>query len=49
MGESKAFKIKVGVHYDSVFSPRLFIIVLKASSREFREGLWNCFMWMILY
>ena len=47
--ESKAFTLKVGVHHDSVFSPLLFIIVLKALSREFREGLWNCFMWMILY
>ena len=24
MGESKAFKIKVGVHHDSAFSPLLF-------------------------
>ena len=47
--ESKAFKVKVGVHHDSVFSPLLFIIVLKTLSREFREGLWNCFMWMFLY
>ena len=47
--ESKAFKVKVGVHHDSVFSPLLFIILLKALSREFREGLWNCFMWMISY
>ena len=49
MGKSKAFKVKVGVHHDSVFSPLLFIIVLKALSSEFREGFWNCFMWMILY
>ena len=32
MGESKAFKVKVGVHHDSAFSPLLFIIVLKALS-----------------
>ena len=37
--ESKAFKVKVGVHHDSVFSPLLFIIVLKTLSREFRERL----------
>ena len=50
MGESEAFKVKVGVHHDSAFSPLLFIIVLKAYlSSEFREDLWNCFMWMILY
>ena len=49
MGESKAFKVKVGVHHDSASSPLLFIIVLKALSSEFREGLWNCFMWMIFY
>ena len=49
MGKSEAFKVKVGVHHDSVFSPLLFIIVLKALSSEFREGFWNCFMWMILY
>ena len=49
MGKSKAFKVKVGVHHDSVFSPLLFIIVLKALSSEFREGFWNCFMWMIFW
>ena len=37
--ESMAFNVKVGVHQGSVFSPLLFIIVLEALSREFREGL----------
>ena len=31
--------MKVGVHQGSVLSPLLFIIVLEALSREFREGL----------
>ena len=35
MGESD----KVGVHQDPIFSPLLFIIVMEALSREFREGL----------
>ena len=37
--ESRAFNVKVGVHQGSVLSPMLFIIVLEALSREFREGL----------
>ena len=37
--ESKAFNVKVGVHQGSVLSPLLFIIVLEALSREFRECL----------
>ena len=37
--ESKTFSVKVGVHQGSVFSLLLFIIVLEALSREFREGL----------
>ena len=36
--ESRTFDVKVGVHQGSVLSPLLFI-VLKALSREFREGL----------
>ena len=37
--ESKAFNVRVGVHQGSVLSPLLFIIVLEALSRDFREGL----------
>ena len=37
--ESNAFSVRVGVHHGSVLSPFLFIIVLEALSREFREGL----------
>ena len=37
--ESEAFNVRVGVHQGSVLSPLLFIIVLEALSREFREGL----------
>ena len=37
--ESKAFSVRVGVHQGSVLSPLLFILVLEALSREFREGL----------
>ena len=37
--ESRAFNVEVGVHQGSVLSPLLFIIMLEALSREFREGL----------
>ena len=37
--ESRAFNVKVGLHQGSVLSPLLFIIMLKALSREFMEGL----------
>ena len=37
--ESNAFNVRVGVHQGSVLSPLLFIIVLEALSRVFREGL----------
>ena len=37
--ERNAFSVRVGVHQGSVLSPLLFIIVLEALSREFREGL----------
>ena len=40
MGEkARPFSVRVGVHQGSVLSPLLFIIVLEALSREFREGL----------
>ena len=38
--KSKIFNVKVGLHQGSILSPLLFIIVLEASSREFREGLY---------
>ena len=49
--ESRTFNVKVGMHQGSVLSPMLFIIVLEALSREFRESgnLWICFMQMILF
>ena len=37
--ESNAFSVRVGVHQGSVLSPLMFIIVLEALSREFREGM----------
>ena len=36
---SNAFNVKVGEHQGSVLNPLLFIIVLEALSREFREDL----------
>ena len=44
-GYSKEFGVGVGVHQGSVLSPLLFIIVLKALSREFRTGC----PWKLLY
>ena len=44
-GFSKEFKVKVRVHQGSVLSPLLFIIVLKALSRESLGGplcRWSC-------
>ena len=37
--ESKAISVRVGVHQGPFLSPLLFIIVLEALSKEFREGL----------
>ena len=37
--ESRAFNVEVGVHQGSCLSPLLFIIVLEALCREFREKL----------
>ena len=36
---SREFDVKVGVHQGSVLSPLLFIIVLEALSRNFKQGL----------
>ena len=44
-GYSEEFEVKVGVHKSSVLSLLLFIIVLKALSREFRCGV----PWAYLY
>ena len=38
-GYSEEFEVKVSVHQGSVLSPLLFIIVLKALSREFCSGV----------
>ena len=38
-GRAGRFNVRIGVHQGSVLSPLLFIIVLEALSREFREGL----------
>jgi len=35
-GNSNGFEVKVGMHQDSALSPLLFVIVIKALSREFR-------------
>ena len=42
---SNPIKVPVGVHQGSVLSPLLFIIVMKALSREFRTGC----PWELLY
>ena len=39
VGYSEEFEVKVGVHQGSVLHPLLFIIVLKALSREFLSGV----------
>ena len=39
MEKVSPFEVKVGVHQRSLLSPLLFIIVLEALSRRFREGL----------
>ena len=36
---SSSFQVGVGVHQGSVLSPLLFILVLEALSREFRNGV----------
>ena len=42
---SSSFQVGVGVHQGSVLSPLLFILVLEALSREFRNGV----PWELLY
>ena len=37
-GKTKLFNVRVRVHQGSALSPLLFIVVLEALSREFREG-----------
>ena len=38
-GNSKGFEVKVGMHQGSGLSPLLFVMVMKAISREFRVAL----------
>jgi len=38
-GNSKGFEVKVGMQQGSVLSPLLFVIVMEATSREFRVAL----------
>jgi len=38
-GNSKGVEVKVGMHQGSALSPLLFVIVMKAISREFRVAL----------
>ena len=44
-GNSKSFEVKVGMHQGSALSPLLFLIVMEATSREFRVAL----PWELLY
>ena len=44
-GNSKSFKVKVGMHQGSALSSLLFVIVMEAISREFRVAL----SWELLY
>jgi len=47
--DSKAFKVKVGLHQGSVSSSLLFVTVMEMISRELRAGkvcLWNYCMQM---
>jgi len=44
-GNSSGFEVKVGMHQGSTLSPLLFVIVIEATSREFRVAL----PWELLY
>jgi len=44
-GNSKGFEVKVGMHQGSALRPLLFVIVMEAISREFRDAL----PWELLY
>jgi len=44
-GNSNSFEVKVGMHQGSALSPLLYVIVMKALSREFRVAL----SWEFLY
>ena len=39
-GSSSSFEVKVGMHQGSALSPLLFVIVMKAISREFKNLEW---------
>jgi len=44
-GNSKCFKVKVGMHQGSALSPLLFVIIMEAIPREFREHYHgSCYM-----
>jgi len=44
-GNHNCFEVKIGMHQGSALSPLLFVIVMKALSREFRVAL----PWELLY
>jgi len=44
-GKSKSFQVKVGMHQGSALSQLLFVIVMEATSRDFRVAL----PWELLY
>jgi len=44
-GNSSSFEVKVGIYQGSALSPLLFVIVMKATSREFSIAL----PWELLY
>jgi len=44
-GNINCFEVKIGMHQGSALSPLLFVVVMKALSREFRVAL----SWELLY